>query len=289
MVDGVPEPGYFASDFTLAEIRRLRAVQPFAEREQKYNGKFGIPTFREVLALAEGPATSAGAPSASIRRPSTRRTTRSSACGSSSGWSPPWRAPASTARGAPVFIQSFEQSNLKLLNRITPVRLVQLVDANDVNDDGTLDYTRAVRPAVRLDGVQPAELRQRTFGFFATDAGLAEVATYADGIGPWKRYIVPTTRTDANGDGTIGDEDGDGRVDEGDREIAPATDLVDRAHDHGLLVHTWTFRNEARRLAYEYEDDPIAEYLHFFALGVDGVFSDFPDTAVAARAAFLDD
>jgi glycerophosphoryl diester phosphodiesterase len=52
VVDGVAEEGYFASDFTLAEIRTLRAVQPLAERPQEYNGQFGIPTFSEVLRLA---------------------------------------------------------------------------------------------------------------------------------------------------------------------------------------------------------------------------------------------
>jgi len=83
------------------------------------------------------------------------------------------------------------------------------------------------------------------------------------------------------------DVTGDGGVDERDRELAPPTSLARRAHKRGLEVHTWTFRNEPRRLASDFGGDPLAEYALFFALGVDGVFSGFTDTAVAAREAFL--
>jgi glycerophosphoryl diester phosphodiesterase len=119
-----------------------------------------------------------------------------------------------------------------------------------------------------------------------TDAGLREVATYADGIGPWKRYIVSTTAVDLNQDGTVGDENGDGNTDEADRALLPPTNLVRRAHARGLLVHTWTFRNKAKRLAADYAGNPVNEYLQFYQLGVDGVFADFADTAVVARALF---
>ena len=127
----------------------------------------------------------------------------------------------------------------------------------------------------------------RTYGFFAINAGLDEIAAYADGIGPWKPYIAPTTGTDANGDGKADDVTGDGKVDDRDRGLALPTSLVRRAHRRGLKVHPYTFRNEPRRLAADYAGDPAAEYKLFFALGVDGLFSDFPDTAVAARGAFF--
>ena len=108
----------------------------------------------------------------------------------------------------------------------------------------------------------------------------------ADGIGPWKPYIQSWAKTDANGDGTIGDENGDGAINGADRAVLPPTDLVDRAHAAGLQIHTWTFRSEAYRLAYDDQGDPLNEYLRFFELGVDGVFSDFPDHAVEARNLF---
>ena len=189
-------------------------------------------------------------------------------------------------RRAPVFIQSFEQSNLKLLNTLTDVRLVQLVDANDVAPDGTITYAPPFdRPYDWTVSGNPV-LQSRTFGFFTTDAGLEEISKYADGIGPWKPYIVSSRAIALNPDGTVADANGDGLVDERDRTLLPPTDLVERAHDHGLLIHTWTFRNEQRRLASDFGGNPVNEYLLFYRLGVDGLFSDFPDTAFTSRELF---
>jgi glycerophosphoryl diester phosphodiesterase len=83
----------------------------------------------------------------------------------------------------------------------------------------------------------------------------------------------------------VADANGDGNVDEADRVLLPPTDLIARAHRHGLLIHTWTFRNENRYLASDYKNE-TDEYLQFFDLGIDGVFSDFAGTAVAARHLF---
>jgi glycerophosphoryl diester phosphodiesterase len=270
VVDGVEETGFFASDFTLAEIKTLRAVQAFPERPQQFNGRFEIPTLEEVIALVKRQSRKRD------RRigiyPETKHPTyhknlglplegRLVAALRKAGWKD---------RRAPVFIQSFEQSNLKRLNRMTRVRLVQLVDAFDVNPDGSLAYAPPFdRPYDWTLSGEP-ELLARTFGFFATDEGLAEVSSYADGIGPWKRYIVSTTGTGSDAD----------------RSLLPPTDLVDRAHERGLLVHTWTFRNEQFRLVSDYQGNPVNEYLQFYRLGVDGVFSDFPDTAFASRELF---
>ena len=287
IVDGAAETGWFASDFTLAEIRRLRAVQPLAERPQQFNGRFGIPTFDAVLKLAKLAGRLRGRPVGVY--PETKHPTYHADLGLAleRRLVGALRRAGLDRRGAPVFIQSFEQGNLQRLNEMTDVRLVQLVDANDVNPDGSLDYTAPFdRPYDWTASGDPA-LLARTFGFFATDAGLAEIATYADGIGPWKPYIQSTAVADANGDGTIGDENGDGAVNGADRKVLEPTTLVDRAHARGLLVHTWTFRNEPHRLAYDDGGDPFAEYARYFAIGVDGVFSDFPGTAVTARDAFL--
>ena len=126
----------------------------------------------------------------------------------------------------------------------------------------------------------------RLFAAMVTPAGLAEIKTYADGIGPWKPYIVPVKgRLDAAG--RLVDVNGDGKIDLRDASTQPATTLVADAHKAGLFVHTFTFRNEKRRLALDYRGDPQAEYLQFFRLGVDGVFADFPDTARTARAVLL--
>ncbi len=150
---------------------------------------------------------------------------------------------------------------------MTKVRLVQLVDANDVNPDGTLDYTAPFdRPYDWTVSGDP-RLLARTFAFFATDEGLREIRTYADGIGPWKRYIVPTKAIALNPDGTTADANGDGAVTEADLS-APAADGPDPARPRpGLLVHTWTFRNEQRRLPSDYAGNPVNEYLQLYGLG----------------------
>jgi glycerophosphoryl diester phosphodiesterase len=286
-VDGVNESGYFASDFTLKEIKQLRAVQPFADRDQTFNGKFEIPTFDEVLALAKQAGRERGRPVGVY--PETKHPTFHQRLGLplEGRLVDALRRAGLNRKGAPVYIQSFEQSNLRRLNRMTPVKLVQLVDANDVALDGTITYAAPFdRPYDWTVSNDPV-LQARTFGYFTTNAGLDEIASYADGIGPWKPYIVSSTATDANGDGKADDVNGDGAVDERDRELKLPTSLVRRAHKRGLEIHTWTFRNEAYRLASDYAGDPAAEYKLFFALGVDGVFSDFTDTAVAARDAFF--
>ena len=286
LVDGFPVTDWFASDFTLAEIKTLRAIQPLAERPQRFNGRYRIPTLDQVIALAKRyskrydrrigiypetkhPTFHQGLGLA-LERPLVRTLDRA-------GWD---------RKRSPVFIQSFEQSNLKRLNRMTGVRLVQLIDANDVNPDGSLAYAAPLdRPYDWTVSGDP-ELLSRTFGYLTTNPGLREVARYADGIGPWKPYIQSTEAADINGDGVVGDENGDGLVNETDRRLIAPSDLVDRAHARGLLVHPYTFRNEQRRLAYDYEGNPINEYLLFYELGVDGVFSDFPNTAFAARELF---
>ena len=278
-VDGVNEEGWFVSDFTLAELKTLRAVQPLSDRDQSYNGKFQIPTFEEVLDLAKAEGTKAG------RTVGVYPETKHPTYHANLGLKLEDRLLATlakygyTTKASPVIVQSFEVSNLKYLRTKTQVRLVQLVDANDVNADGSMDltapYDKPYDFAVAGDS--------RTFASLLTPAGLKEVKTYADGIGPWKPYLIPSKQVDANKDGKPDDLNGDGKIDERDRVMMPATAVVPNAHAAGLFVHAYTFRSEAKRLASDFKGDPKAEYKLFFNLGVDGVFSDFTDTAKAAR------
>jgi glycerophosphoryl diester phosphodiesterase len=272
LVDGASEEGFYASDFTLAEIKTLRAKQAFADRPQEFNGKFEIPTFAEVIELAKRKSREVGRVVGVY--PETKHPTYHQRIGlpleqrllnvlTHAGWN---------YREAPVFIQSFEQSNLKALNRMTRVKLIQLIDANDVNPDGTLDYTAPYdRPYDWTVSGDPT-LLARTFAYLVTEAGLQEVASYADGIGPWKRYIVSTVADPA------GTGPGEAKL-----KLAPATDLITRAHKAKLIVHAYTFRNEPSRLPNDYAGNPVNEYLQYYGLGIDGLFSDFADTAVAAR------
>ncbi len=274
VIDGFAEEGFFASDFTLAEIKTIRAKQAFSERPQQFNGKFNIVTLEEIIALAKRKSEETGRTIGIY--PETKHPTYHQKIGlplekrlidalDKAGWN---------RRGAPVFIQSFEQANLKQLRKMTLLPLIQLIDADDVNADGSLAFNAPFdRPYDWTVSGDP-KLLARTFAYLVTDAGLKEVATYANGIGPWKRYIVSTVAAGLPGPG------------EASRTLAAPTDVIARAHKAGLLVHAYTFRNEQRRLASDYAGNPINEYLQFYKLGIDGVFSDFTDTAVAARVLF---
>jgi glycerophosphoryl diester phosphodiesterase len=178
-------------------------------------------------------------------------------------------------RRDPVIIQSFEVANLKALNTLTGVRLVQLIDAEGIALDGTLSPNRP------FDFVLSGDLR--TYADLVTDAGLSEIKTYADGIGPWKRYIVSVKGVDQDNDRQPDDVNGDGAVNDADAIRLPPTDLIVRAHAARLFVHPFTFRNEGQFLASDYGANPGEEYLQFYCLGVDGLFSDFADTALRSR------
>jgi len=285
-IDGAPEDGWFADDFTLAEIRTLRAVQRVGFRSQQYNGVYGIPTFNEVIDLAKKARSKNGREVGVY--PETKHPTYHRGVGlalepkvvavlKAHGWN---RA------NAPVFIQSFEVSNLKALNRMTPVRLVQLVDAWDTLPDGTIDVDRVNFRQFDAPYDFTAAGDPRRYVDMVTPGGLAEIATYADGIGPWKRYIVGAKIIDADNNGQADDMNHDGSINDADKTALVST-LIDDAHQEGLFVHAYTFRNEARRyLLYDYNEDPVQEYLHFYCMGLDGLFSDFPDTAVTSRILF---
>ena len=225
-IDGLTITGWFSEDFTLAEIKTLRARERLPFRSHAYDGQFEIPTFDEVIALAQKLGAARGRPVGVY--PETKHPTyfRSIALPleepllaslEKTGWN---------TREAPVFIQSFEQTNLRQLRKKTKVRLVQLAS------------TAAL----------------------LTDAGLKDIASYADGLGAEKRLVIPV-----NADGSLG----------------KPTDVINRAHALGLVVHVWTLRAEKEFLPAAYKGDAAAEFEQFRQLGVDGVFTDFPD--VGAR------
>jgi glycerophosphoryl diester phosphodiesterase len=267
MVDGVAVTDWFASDFTLAEIKTLRAIQPRANRDQSFNGLFEVPTLDEVVALAK--ANGVG-----IYPEIKHSTFHAGIFGANAfedGVVLKLHAAFGNDRNAPVFIQSFESANLRYLDQITNIRLVQLVDADDVNADGSVSLVAPYRQP--YDFVVSGD--SRTFADLLTRDGLAFVASYADGVGPWKPYVVKTVDDNV-------DRNGDGQITINDRRVDGSTGLLEAAHAAGLFLHTWTFRNDASGYGFF---DPRAEMTYYFRLGVDGLFTDFPDTGVAARAA----
>ena len=266
ILDGVAVTGWFTVDFTLAELRQLRAIQPRADRSKAYDGLYRIPTLEEIIGLAQHESRTRGRVIGIY--PETKHPTwhcelglplepRLLATLDAAGW---------TGRDAPVFVQSFESGNLRWLRSRIGVRLVQLLDGGELRDDGS------VAPPPRWSGsgtcaLYPQGEIARDFSDAATFTMIRE---YADAVGPWKRHLVGSRATDPS-DKT-----------ERTRRLTPPTRFVELAHAAGLEVHPWTFRNEAIHLAADYDGDPAAEYRMFADLGVDALFTDFPDAAVRA-------
>lgn len=229
-VDGEVLTGWFTEDFTFAELKTLRARQPLADRPQEHNGRYPVPSLEEILAALPELSRLAGRPIAvepELKHPSYFRSIDL-----------PLEEPLVAAleavgfreATAPVYVQCFEADTLRRLDRLTDVRLLLLI-------------ARADTP-------------------WLTEAGMARLKAFADGLGVHKEHLIPQV---------------DGRWQ------APNA-VVERAHRAGLLVHVYTFRNEARYLSKDDAGDPRAELRRFMALGVDGLFTDFPDTAIAARS-----
>ncbi|MEV1331485.1 glycerophosphodiester phosphodiesterase [Micromonospora costi] len=256
-IDGVAVTGWFTEDFTLAELKTLRAKERLPQvrvTNTAFNGRFEVPTLQEVIDLARNEGRARGRTIGIY--PETKHPTYFASIGLAleEPLVKVLRANKLTRKNSPVIVQSFETANLRKLNRMIDVRLAQLLDA-------------AGRP---YDFTVAGDTR--TYQDLASAAGLKWVAGYADGIGANKNLIVP--------------RDAAGKL------LAPTT-VVRDAHREGLIVHAWTFRVENQFLPVDFRigTDPNArgditsEYELFFRLGLDGVFSDQPDTAVAARAA----
>lgn len=284
MLDGVAVTDYFASDFTLAEIKTLRAIMPQSNRTQAFNGLYEVPTLDEIIDLVQKVERDTGKKIGIY--PETKHPTFHDALNLSleekliktlvdQGFTDPNR----------IFIQSFEVANLKDLNsRIMPsagvdLPLVQLLDADDVRSDGSLIEIRPYDFVVSGD--------QRTYADLRSSTGLQEIATYAAGIGPWKRMIVSVKTIDANNDGQPDDLNNDGVIIDADKVTLAPTSLINDAHRVGLQVHAYTFRNEPGRLASNYNGNPNAEYEQFISLGIDGYFTDFPGTGDLVRDQFV--
>ena len=258
-VDGVPTTGWFTEDFTLRELRTLRAKERIPQirpRNTLYDGRYQVPTLQEVIDLAKRASRQYGRTIGIA--PETKHPTYFRAMGL-----PLEPALVRTLQrnglnrpNARVWVQSFEVSNLVALDRVLRVQLVQLTSATGA----PYDFVVSGDP--------------RTYADLITPAGLREAARYADVLGPAKDQIVPRDATGA---------------------LLSPTTLVRDAHRAGLDVVPYTFRNENAFLPLDFRrgtdpaqyGDAFAEYELFFSLGVDGLFSDNPDTAREARDEFV--
>ena len=241
-IDGEIKTGWFTEDFTIAEIQTLTAKERIPQlrpHNTAYNGIFTIPTFAEIIDLAKHK-------SQAIRRnigiyPETKHPSYFQAIG----------LPLEDTLllnlqeiNSPIFIQSFEVSNLKELSQKTDLPLVQLI-----NDIG--------KPYDFVINNDP-----RTYADLLNQKGLQEIAEYAQAIGVHKNLLIPR-----NSHGKL---------------LSPTSLIID-AHAANLQVHAWTFRNEDFFLPLDLQGNPQKEYEIFFNLGVNGVFSDYPDMALTVK------
>ena len=258
VIDGAPFVGeWFTEDFTFAELRTLRAKERLPAQRQRntiYDGRYQVPTFQEVIDLRDQLSRKLHRRIGII--PELKHSTyfRSLGLPLEEPFVRTLRRNGIANRRGKVTAQSFEIANLKVLDKQLPgVPLVQLLGA------------KLAQPGDVL-----AAGGTTTYDDMATPAGLAAIARYADIVGPSKDYIVPR------------DDDG--------ASLAPTT-FVDDAHAAGLDVVPYTFRNENQYLPLELRSsadldeygNAIAEFQQFFDLGVDGLFTDNTDTAIAAR------
>lgn len=249
--------GWFVEDFTLAELKTLRAVERLPavrQRNTMYDGLFEVPTFAEVLDLRERLSAELGREIGIC--PEAKRPAYFRALGlplearlldslDSCGLNRP---------DAPVFVQSLEVTALRYLRTLgLRTQSLQLLKAS----------------GAPLDTV--AEGSGPSYAELASQPGLKDVSTYAQGIGPDKSLVIPRST-----DGSLG----------------TPTSLVADAHAAGLVVHPFTFRAENRFQPVDYRRGSLEgdygrgldEQLVFLGTGIDGLFTDQPDIGVLARA-----
>ena len=284
------------TDFTMAELKNWIAGTTYDaanERPKIFNGKFPIISFQEVLDIAKAKSKETGRSIATY--PETKNPTWNNAQAIANGCGAPGSHPLEDAlikiikdnglnsKDAPIFVQSFEPGSLKYMrSHGLETRQVQLIDGNGVDFKAGKVLNNNITNSRPFDWTVSGD--SRLYDAMVTPEGLAEIKTYADGIGPWKLYVVPAKISpwkDSNADGTPY------KGSMPDATTQEATNVIADAHKLGLFVHLFTFRNEKKYLAGDYHGDPAQEYLKFFRLGVDGIFTDFTHTGVSARTTYM--
>jgi glycerophosphoryl diester phosphodiesterase len=269
-IDAIQHAGWFTEDFTLAELKTLRARERIPQvrpGNTRFDGQFQVPTFEELLALLDGVQRQREMTSRQLGLPAPPRL----------GVYPETKHPTYfeglglpmekllvdtlhrhgyRGRDGLAFIQCFEVSNLKAMRGMTELPIVQLMEG----EGAPYDFV------TRGD--------KRTYRDMCTPTGLAEIATYANAIGPSKTQLIPRNSADA---------------------LGTPTALIADAHAAGLRVHAWTFRAENQFLPKELRVGTDAnqfgnlrsELLSYLEAGLDGFFTDQADLGVRARDAWL--
>jgi len=258
-VDGTKLTGWFTEDFTLAELKTLRAKERIPGTRQRntlYDGRWEVPTFEEVLQWAEREGRKRGRKVWLYVETKHPTYFRKLGLGLEERTAKLLRKYGRHKKDAALFLQSFEPSSIQ--------RLRKLVDTPSV----VLLSTMTSRPWDFVEANDP-----RTVADLVKPEGLKWIASYAQGIGPDLSVIIPRTP---------------------DGKLGTPTSVVKDAHAAGLVLHPYTMRNENTFLPADFRrgtdanayGDAFGAFKAYFATGIDGIFSDNPDTALLAAADF---
>ena len=257
IIDGTSLTGWFTEDFTLSELNQIKARERIPKERPantQYNDQFAIPTLEQIIELADQNYKKTGKIIGLYIETKHPTYFQKQNLAMEDNLLKTLAKYEYTRDIAPIYLQSFEVSNLKYLkDQLTLHKSLKHAKIIQLYDDKT---------------AQPADFKeqknQTTYADMATAQGLKTVSLYADGVGPWKPYIFNDTFT------------------------APS-DFVKNAHAVNLKVHPYTFRPENHFLApnlkcsqaktdaaQRCESGAEKEFEMYFKAGVDGVFTDDP-------------
>ncbi|MFD5114021.1 glycerophosphodiester phosphodiesterase [Streptomyces sp. NPDC058391] len=259
-VDGVSLTGWFTEDFTLAELKTLRAKERIPGTRQRntlYDGRWEIPTFEEVLRWADDEGRRRGRPVWLYTETKHPTYFRGLGLGLEERLAKLLRRYGRDRKDSAIFLQSFEPSSMQRMAKLVSSPRVVLLDAAGTRP---WDFRVAGDPRTVADLVKPE--------------GLKWIASFAQGIGPTLDLIIPK---DTSG------------------KLGTPTTLVRDAHAKGLILHPFTLRDENSFLPADFRrgtdpnayGDAFGAFKVYFEQGIDGIFTDNPDTGLLARADFV--
>ncbi|MEU0764493.1 glycerophosphodiester phosphodiesterase [Streptomyces microflavus] len=258
-IDGVSYTGWFTEDFTLAELKTLRAEERIPGNRPDntlYDGRWTIPTFEEVLRWADKEGRKRGKPVWLYVETKHPTYFRSLGLGLEEPLARLLRRYGRDRKNSPLILQSFEPTSIQRLARLVATPRIVLLSGPTTRP---WDFVESGDPRTVADLVKPG--------------GLKWIASYAQGIGPTLDLVIP--------------KDAAGR-------LTTPTTLVKDAHARGLLLHPYTLRNENSFLPADFRrgtdpnayGDVFGAAAAYLATGIDGIFADHPDTALLAAADF---
>ncbi|MET8347242.1 glycerophosphodiester phosphodiesterase [Streptomyces microflavus] len=258
-IDGVSYTGWFTEDFTLAELKTLRAEERIPGNRPDntlYDGRWTIPTFEEVLRWADKEGRKRGKPVWLYVETKHPTYFRSLGLGLEEPLARLLRRYGRDRKNSPLILQSFEPTSIQRLARLVATPRIVLLSGPTTRP---WDFVESGDPRTVADLVKPA--------------GLKWIASYAQGIGPTLDLVIP--------------KDAAGR-------LTTPTTLVKDAHARGLLLHPYTLRNENSFLPADFRrgtdpnayGDVFGAAAAYLATGIDGIFADHPDTALLAAGDF---